>query len=718
MPTIDPLFTSVRLLAHMEGSNGSTSITDVTGRTITRVGSPAISTAQAKFGGSSLSLTTGDYLQIADATELKYSGGVWTFEFWLYLPADASGSIALASKSPGWHLDIRSNQAWGAVFYREPTSSNFADGFIAANKANLGAWNHIAVVSTGTQVHVFTNGAKDTYTPGGGFPDNASPFEIGKGFYTADHPQIYLDDVRITIGEARYTAAFTVPSEAFPDTGTLPDVITVDVSAPSPTLLAWCGGSATLATSAPTLSALGGGIGAALAAPSPRLSAAARSSLGDNDFTYTAPSPTLSFYTGGSAKLKAPSPALSITATAVNFGHAALSAPTPALAATGTVSGTAYANLTFGYINGGSYDLEAYGGGIGAALAAPRAALTAAVTAGAVGKVSASAPRPTLSAFSGAAAAVVAPAGMLVASATKHALARAALSAPRPALSAFSGASAEIVPAAGVLVASATPGGLASAAIAPPAASLVGYGGAVISITLAGRAELTASGVTGAAGKAAITAPLFELTASGTAQNYGSALLTAPSGRLGGTARAWLMAPSATLTALGSAVVTATYEAYAVNLNHTPKRGVEPVDEATHYTNFPFTHVVRYQNSYFGANATGLYLLEGTTDDGAGISYAVKTATSDLDSPNQKTVASAYFSGRLGPEATVTLYAGEGAGVPYAYTTPRGALAQNHREVFGKGIKQHRYYALGLSGSDVLELDNVELDVKQMNRRI
>lgn len=603
MPTIDPLFTSVRLLAHMEGSNGSTSITDVTGRTITRIGSPVISTAQAKFGGSSLHLPGGgnDYLRIADAYDLKYSDGIWTVECWVYLPGGTpSSSISIASKSPGWHLEIRGNQGWGATFNREPSADNYADSMVASNKATLGTWNHIALVSTGTQIHIFTNGAKDTYTPGGGFPDNASPTEIGKAMGSTSTYQSYIDDVRITIGEARYTTAFTVPSEAFPDTGTLPGVIAVDVSAPSPTLLAWGGGGASLTASAPTLSALGGGIGADLTLPSPTLYSTARSSAGDNDFTYTAPSPTLIAFCGASAKLSAPSASLNITVTVVNFGEAALEAPSATLSAAGKVSGTGYARLTFGN-NLGAYNL-------------------------------------------------------------------------------------------------------------------VGYGGAVASITLTDSPAIQATGTTGSIGRASLSAPLFELTAEGAAHNYGSALLSAPAGQMGGTARVWLVAPGATLTAIGSAVVTATYEAYAVNLNH--RNTDAAVDETTRYTNFPFTHVVRYKNSYFGVNSTGIYLLEGTTDAGTDISYAVKTATSDFDSPNQKTVASAYLSGRIGPDSTVTLHAGEGAGVPYAYTTPRGALAQNHRQVFGKGIKQHRYYSLGLSGSDALELDAIELDVKQMNRRI
>ncbi len=136
--------------------------------------------------------------------------------------------------------------------------------------------------------------------------------------------------------------------------------------------------------------------------------------------------------------------------------------------------------------------------------------------------------------------------------------------------------------------------------------------------------EVTRRGFADRITGAAITAPLFKLSASGTAQNYGGASLLAPSPRLGAQAQAWLIAPGATLTAAGTAVVTATYEAYALNLNHPPaQRGIPEIDELTRYTNFPFTHIVRYQNSYYGANSTGLYLLEGTTDDGALIEVVV-----------------------------------------------------------------------------------------------
>lgn len=342
-------------------------------------------------------------------------------------------------------------------------------------------------------------------------------------------------------------------------------------------------------------------------------------------------------------------------------------------------------------------------GGVGATIRPPSPAVWASGRPSAGDyAIYAAAPSARVASWGGANASVSPPRGVVVTTAETTSVATAAIAAP-----------------SGALVARAIVAGTSQAAIQAPSPNLIGYGGAVCSITLIGKATLVASGTTGGIGGVRATCPLFQLVTVATAQSYGSANLLAPSPKLGGQAQAWIMAPGARLTAVGSAVITATYEAYAVNLLHTARPGVEPVDEVTHYTNFPFTHVVRYKNSYYGANSTGLYLLEGTTDDAAPITWGVKTAMTDFKSTQRKTVASAFFGGRLGPADTITLHAGEGAQTqPYSYTTPRGALAQNYRQVFGKGIKSHRYYALAATGSGEMALDNVDLDVHNLTRRI
>lgn len=311
------------------------------------------------------------------------------------------------------------------------------------------------------------------------------------------------------------------------------------------------------------------------------------------------------------------------------------------------------------------------------------------------------APAASLSAYGGGRAALAAPTPTLSVTATGTALASAALTAPVPTLSATGTVSETTY-----------------AALVAPTPNLIGYGGAVCSVTI-GAATLVSTGTGGGVASAQITVPLAQLSAAVTAQNHGSAILTAPAGKMAGTLQAYIVAPGATLTAIGSATITATYEAYALNLNHTPVPGQQqqPTDEMTRYTDFPFTHIVRYQNSYFGVAAGGLYLLEGTTDDGAEINYAVQTAKTDFGTPEKKTIAYAYFGGRMGAEATITLVVGESGTETYSYTTPRGEAAQNYRQAFGRGVKS-RYYAIKVEGGAALELDTLDLNVDQLTRRI
>ena len=313
------------------------------------------------------------------------------------------------------------------------------------------------------------------------------------------------------------------------------------------------------------------------------------------------------------------------------------------------------------------------------------------------------APTAALSCYGGANAALTAPSFTLNCTATGTALAEVAAQAPMATLTA-TGTASEVL----------------SLAATAPMVNLVGYGGVVCSVTTP-VATVEVSGTSGATVGAAVTLPMFDVVVSGTAQNHGSVIVEAPMpGMLTGL-QAYVLAPMAQLVAVGTATVAATYEAYAMNMKHAPRtRGQddgEPVNEVTHYTNFPFTHIIRHKNSYYGVNSSGLYLLEGTTDAGTAIPYEARTHISDLDEIKLKTVVSAYFGGRLGASSTVTLYAGESTVEAYAFTTPRGAVAQNYRQKFGRGLKT-RYFALGASGTAEFSIDNVAFEVATMTRRV
>jgi hypothetical protein len=267
----------------------------------------------------------------------------------------------------------------------------------------------------------------------------------------------------------------------------------------------------------------------------------------------------------------------------------------------------------------------------------------------------------------------------------------------------------------GIVFASGFAGSVGGFAATMPSPKVVGYSGGLIAVSISGF-SVAASGVAGASGRAVLTLPPFVLSASGYGTGVAHAALTMPALVPTGSARALLSLPGFTLVAVGSSVVAISYEAYATNLLH----GEEPA-QVTRYTNFPFTHIVRYQGDYFGVSPNGLFLLGGVTDYATPkptpIRWDFETHVTDLDSPLKKTIVAAYFGGRLGKSETIRLVAGEKPAKTYPYTTPRGETAQNHRQKFGRGIKE-RYFAVGATGTGELELDNIEFDTATMTRRI
>jgi hypothetical protein len=100
------------------------------------------------------------------------------------------------------------------VVFTYTTSTITSSGAITTN-----AWNHIAVVREGTgsnQTKIYINGTNDgTGTVSTNF-NQTDPLYVGANRAAGDPMKGYIDDLRITKGYARYTAAFTPPTTAFP----------------------------------------------------------------------------------------------------------------------------------------------------------------------------------------------------------------------------------------------------------------------------------------------------------------------------------------------------------------------------------------------------------------------------------------------------------------------------------------------------------------------
>lgn len=234
----DLYYNSSSLLMHFSGSNGSTTFTDnsPTPKSFTRGGNAQVSTVQSKFGGSSLYLDgSGDYITTTyNSTAFDWWTTDYTIECFIYpnnsssLASSATpvliGNVDASSGTNYWSFGPNNNKQ--LVFYY----FNGGSLFVTSTEATVvvGQWNHIAMTKNSTGIRLFINGTASVSSASvSGTPQSSVSFPLTIGQYNAISINAYIDEVRITKGVARYTASFTVPDSAFPDTqGTTPQYAT------------------------------------------------------------------------------------------------------------------------------------------------------------------------------------------------------------------------------------------------------------------------------------------------------------------------------------------------------------------------------------------------------------------------------------------------------------------------------------------------------------
>jgi len=225
---VDPYFAKVSLLMHMDGTSGGKLFPDVIGRTITPIGTGITTSATSKFGGAAAQFGASSYLTTPASPVFELGASDFTIEGWIYCPSSAP--VAAGHLCGTW----RNGSLYGWVVYASKTATNLTmyfgysttgvyqsakDGDATNSIASipLDSWNHFAYTRTGGVLRGFLNGTlviSKTINADSFFTTN-QPFTIGRN---SDGQQFQggLDELRITNGVARYTANFTVPTEAFP----------------------------------------------------------------------------------------------------------------------------------------------------------------------------------------------------------------------------------------------------------------------------------------------------------------------------------------------------------------------------------------------------------------------------------------------------------------------------------------------------------------------
>jgi len=224
----DPLWYYKVLGLHCDGTNGSTTFTDVKGNPVTAVGDSKISTAQypaltGKFSSAYFD-GVGDALTVPNSTSLYLGASDFTIRMW-YRPDSPLGYARLYSHGEiggtNWpilelHVEDTGILMLALGYQNANTMTYFSS---AAGAVTAAVWNHIEVVRFGTTIKGFVNGTQvfsgtwnnTIWNSGevvriGAFLNGGSLVQVAKG---------YISEVEVYKGAALHTADFTPPTGPF-----------------------------------------------------------------------------------------------------------------------------------------------------------------------------------------------------------------------------------------------------------------------------------------------------------------------------------------------------------------------------------------------------------------------------------------------------------------------------------------------------------------------
>lgn len=212
----DANYGDVVLLLHGDSTFADTSTTP---KTVTAVNA-VISSAQSQFGGASMYFDgTGDYLTLPS---FSLGSGDFTIEAWVYITALATyHSVIETRATPGSYQ----NYVFGIINSTGTLRLDYVNVGGAGTRlrgtstaVSLNTWTHVALVRSAGVLMCFVDGVKDATTMA--YSGTLTPASGTALIGTTIDPSYfngYLDDLRITVGVARYTATFTPPTSAFLD---------------------------------------------------------------------------------------------------------------------------------------------------------------------------------------------------------------------------------------------------------------------------------------------------------------------------------------------------------------------------------------------------------------------------------------------------------------------------------------------------------------------
>lgn len=214
------------LLLKGNGTDGQSTFTDNSSynRTITKVGSPIITTSQSRFDGSSIYFDGASSLSVPSASELSIANGDFTIQAWIQ-PLSVTGTRVIvdrynAATAWSWWFGLNGNKL-RFVIRSSPADSNWTD-VTGSISIPILQWSYIGVratLETGIYPSVkalslWVNGTRDTNTQHSPSLNSSLPLTIGRSQVTANNYFYgYIDDLRFS---NRSEDLSIIPGRGFP----------------------------------------------------------------------------------------------------------------------------------------------------------------------------------------------------------------------------------------------------------------------------------------------------------------------------------------------------------------------------------------------------------------------------------------------------------------------------------------------------------------------
>lgn len=215
-----------KVLLHCNGVDASTTFTDDnaggSAHTWTANGDAQIDTAQSKFGGASgLFDGTGDYVSTPDHADFDLASSNFTVDLWAR--RSATGLMFLSGQSDAGGADasisfLLNFTAGDTVRLAVNIGGAFPEVIGTTAIGADSSWHHIAGVRDGTNLRMFVDGTLEATTASvsGSVNNSAEVLSVGAaGALTSSRYSGWVDEYRLSVGIARWTANFTPPTEEY-----------------------------------------------------------------------------------------------------------------------------------------------------------------------------------------------------------------------------------------------------------------------------------------------------------------------------------------------------------------------------------------------------------------------------------------------------------------------------------------------------------------------